>query len=132
MLPYPLHAARRRRLNMVAVQSGEAVVAEVADQVLVASSSSVPVSSAANSPRDTTRKSLGLTRGKGYAYREANWQIGRAAETANVQVQKFVPGDRWTAWRKRDARKQASAERKRLRDAGKKTAKPKARKARVV
>ncbi|OAL43365.1 hypothetical protein IQ07DRAFT_552609 [Pyrenochaeta sp. DS3sAY3a] len=135
VLPYPLHAARRRRLNMVAVQSEEAVVAEVADQVLVASSSSLPVStspSAATSPRDTTRKSLGLTRGKGYAYREANWQIGRAAETANVQVKKFVPGDRWTAWRKRDARKQASAERKRLRDAGKKTAKPKARKARVV
>lgn len=71
-----------------------------------------------------------LTMGKGYAYREANWQIGRVAERAGVQVKEFVPGDRWTAWRKSRARIEANVERKRLRNAGKKTAKPKARKQR--
>lgn len=84
----------------------------------------------ADTPREATRKSLTLTVGKGYAYREANWQIGRAAERANVQVKQFVPGDRWAAWRKSNARIQANVERKRLRNAGKKTAKPKARKQR--
>lgn len=83
-----------------------------------------------DTPREATRKSLTLTVGKGYAYREANWQIGRAAERADVQVKQFVPGDRWAAWRKSNARIQANVERKRLRNAGKKTAKPKARKQR--
>lgn len=64
--------------------------------------------------------------GKRYAFREANWDIGRAAERANVQVKKFVPGDRWTAWRKSQARKKANLEMKKLRTAAKK-AKPKAR-----
>jgi hypothetical protein len=82
-------------------------------------------------PREATRKGLSLTVGKGYAYREANWQIGRAAERAGVQVKEFVPGDRWTAWRKRSTRIKANMERKRLRNAGKKTSKPKARKARA-
>lgn len=75
--------------------------------------------------REKTRR--GLSMGKGYAYREANWEIGRAAERANVQVKKFVPGDRWAAWRKSNARIEANEERKRLRNAGKKTAKPKQR-----
>lgn len=100
------------------------------DAVIVAD---LPVGSAvrADTPREATRKSLALRVGKGYAYREANWQIGRAAENANVQVKKFVPGDRWTAWRKSNARIEANEERKKLRNAGKKTAKPKARKQRV-
>lgn len=68
---------------------------------------------------------------KGYAFREANWQIGRAAENANVQVKKFVPGDRWAAWRKSKARIQANNEKKKLRNAGKKTAKPKKRQQRA-
>jgi hypothetical protein len=42
-----------------------------------------------------------------------------------------VPGDRWTAWRKRSTRIKANMERKRLRNAGKKASKPKARKARA-
>jgi hypothetical protein len=88
-------------------------------------------SSVRDTPREATRKGLSLTAGKGYAYREANWQIGRAAERANVQVKEFVPGDRWTAWRKRSTRIKANMERKRLRNAGKKSSKPKARKARA-
>jgi hypothetical protein len=84
-----------------------------------------------DTPRESTRKGLSLTVGKGYAYREANWQIGRAAERAGVKVKEFVPGDRWAAWRKSNARIQANVERKRLKSAGKKTSKPKARKARA-
>ena len=126
-LPYPPNAARRRRLNMLAVPSASS--APSADTLVVAD---MPVDTAlrAETPREATRKSLSLTAGKGYAYREANWQIGRAAERANVQVKRFVPGDRWTAWRKSQARIEANVERKRLRNAGKKTAKPKARKQR--
>ena len=50
----------------------------------------------------------------GYMYREANWQIGRAAERAKVNVQPFVPRDRWTAWRKSTLRKTKNAEKKGL------------------
>ena len=56
-----------------------------------------------------------LVMGKRYAYREANWQIGRAAERAKVKVREFVPGDRFRAWRKSAARKAANAERRGLR-----------------
>lgn len=64
----------------------------------------------------STRKTV---MGKGYVFREANWSIGRAAEKAKVEVKRFVPGDRFTAWRKSKARKEANAERKRLRTAQK-------------
>lgn len=126
-LPYPQNAARRRRLGFVLARiqpesnkiEGQAVVADL--QVGDATGSDTSI-------RATVRDSKMLTKGKGYAYREANWDIGRAAERANVQVKEFVPGDRWTAWRKSQARKKLNAERKKLRNAGKKSAKPKARK----
>lgn len=101
------------------------------DVVVVTDDITPPRKTRADTPREATRKSLRLNKGKGYAYREANWQIGRAAERAGVQVKEFVPGDRWAAWRKSQARIQANVERKRLRTAGKKTSKPKARKARA-
>jgi large subunit ribosomal protein L27 len=128
-LPYPPHAARRRRLNMVAVPIE--VKAQAADSPLVVNDLQVgdgtgSITSITETPKNKAGRTI--TKGnKGYAFREANWQIGRAAENANVQVKKFVPGDRWTAWRKSNARIQANVERKRLRNAGKKTAKPKRR-----
>lgn len=51
-----------------------------------------------------------LTLKKGYMYRESNWEIGRAAERAKVKVREFKPRDRWTAWRKRAARKEKAME----------------------
>lgn len=51
----------------------------------------------------------------GYMYREANWEIGRAAERARVKVRAYKPGDRFAAWRKTVARKARNAERKGLR-----------------
>jgi large subunit ribosomal protein L27 len=127
-LPYPPNAVRRRRLNMLPVAI-TAPTNPAADAVVVADLT--VAGSVKDTPREATRKGLTLTVGKGYAYREANWQIGRAAERAGVQVKEFVPGDRWTAWRKSNARIQANVEKKRLRSSGKKTAKPKARKARA-
>ena len=50
----------------------------------------------------------------GYMYREANWEIGRAAERAKVKVKEFVPRDRWKAWRKSTIRKAKTAEKKGL------------------
>lgn len=51
-----------------------------------------------------------LTLRPGYMYRESNWEIGRAAERAQVKVREFKPRDRWTAWRKRSARKEKAME----------------------
>ncbi|KAH7067949.1 ribosomal L27 protein-domain-containing protein [Paraphoma chrysanthemicola] len=117
-LPYPPNAARRRRLNMVAVPIEQTEVEE-GGQVLVA---------APDTGKETGvpgRENRILTMGKGYAYREANWQIGRAAERANVQVKEFVPGDRWAAWRKSQARIAANEEKRRLRNSSKKGGKAK-------
>lgn len=50
----------------------------------------------------------------GYMYREANWEIGRAAERAKVKVREFKPRDRWTAWRKSSVRKAKNAEKRGL------------------
>lgn len=132
-LPYPPNAARRRRLNMLEVRTEQQPQVNAVQQVVLAdnaveASASPTTPSLATAPN--TNASKILTMGRGYAYREANWQIGRVAERAGVQVKEFVPGDRWTAWRKSRERIDANVERKRLRNAGKKTAKPKARKQR--
>lgn len=114
---------------MVAVQSTtpRPAMVEDGDQVLLVpegqTADAVGRRVVAETPREKTRNSL--TMGRGYAYREANWQIGRAAERANVQVKPFVPGDRWAAWRKSNARIAANEERKKLRNAGKKSGKAK-------
>jgi large subunit ribosomal protein L27 len=84
--------------------------------------------SATSVPDNPTGKvARNLTMGRGYAYREANWEIGRLAEKSNVRVNKFVPGDRFTAWKRSKARIDANAEKKRLRSSQKAT-KPKAKK----
>lgn len=125
-LPYPEHAARRRRLNMIAVRTEPPAISEV-DQLIV---TDAPAASASEAASEAASKVLRLRRGKGYAYREANWEIGRAAEKANVQVKKFIPGNRWAAWRKSRARIAKNQEAKRLKNASKKASKPKARKTR--
>ncbi|KAL6704521.1 54S ribosomal protein L2 mitochondrial [Coniothyrium glycines] len=129
-LPYPPNAARRRRLNMVAI-APTAPPSHGAEDAIVVADMPIDTALRADTPREATRKSLTLRKGKGYAYREANWQIGRAAERAGVKVKEFVPGDRWTAWRKSQERIRANLERKRLRNSSRKASKPKARKARA-
>lgn len=55
-----------------------------------------------------------LTLGKGYMFRESNWEIGRAAEKAGIKVKEFKPRDRWEAWRKRTVRQAIAAEKRSL------------------
>lgn len=131
-LPYPPNAARRRRLNMLAVPIAQGQMAPSQHDTVVITDVPVVTATREDTPREATRKNLSLSKGKGYAYREANWQIGRAAERAGVQVKEFVPGDRWAAWRSSKARIEKNEEKRRLRNAGKKAAKPKARKPRVI
>jgi large subunit ribosomal protein L27 len=130
-LPYPQNGARRRRLNMLPVQM-EAEAVQMPEAQLVVGDVQTeggPAEITASIAEPQKNKSgTVLAMGKsGYAFRESNWAIGRAAEVANVQVKKFIPGDRFTAWQKSKARITLNEEKKRLRMAGKKTAKPKAR-----
>ncbi|KAF2465175.1 uncharacterized protein BDR25DRAFT_337124 [Lindgomyces ingoldianus] len=125
-LPYPPNAARRRRLGMLAVRTqsepetleGQLVVGDFQGGDGMENNTDITAL-----PRDRTSSKLVMSRG--YTFRETNWDIGRAAERANVQTKMFIPGDRWTAWRKSKARKEANAEKKRLRGAGKKPIKSK-------
>ena len=112
-LPTPPNAMRRRRLGMVATLMPEAP--EITPSLSEAVESAVE-----EVVRKRTKKQQRIfDRGdegrvlrmkKGYMYRESNWEIGRAAERANVKVRKFKPGDRWAAWRKRAARKEKAIE----------------------
>jgi len=76
-----------------------------------ASDLSAKESSIREVPRKKTEERT-LTLRPGYMYREANWEIGRAAERAGVKVKEFKPGDRFAAWRKTNERKARNAEKK--------------------
>ncbi|KAL1303988.1 hypothetical protein AAFC00_000433 [Neodothiora populina] len=95
-LPQPPNAVRRRKLGMLAYQ-----MAETAENVVAEKQSIVG------------QKAVATLR-PGYQYRQANWEIGRAAERANIQVEPFKPGDRFAAWRKTAIRKAKNAERRGL------------------
>lgn len=51
-----------------------------------------------------------LTMRDNYSFRESNWSIGRSAERAGIQVEKFKPGDRFKAWQKTAVRRKRRAE----------------------
>lgn len=116
-LPYPPNAARRRRLGMLAVQMDQEAPSSPKTEVLEGDMQVGEVKGSQTTvmavPRIQAQSQLVM--GKRYAYREANWQIGRAAERTKVKVREFVPGDRFRAWRKSAARKAANAERRGLR-----------------
>ncbi|KAL2010455.1 hypothetical protein VTN00DRAFT_6262 [Thermoascus crustaceus] len=91
-LPTPRNAPTRRRLNMIAVPR----------QIETTST--------------TTESSTELQLRPGYMYREANWQIGRAAEKAGIKAPEFDRRNRWLAWRKRKARAERAAQMKSLKN----------------
>lgn len=130
-LPYPKNAARRRRLGFVAVQR-EPQPKETEDQTVVADLQVGGTPGKGTSITATAHTPATMTTGKGYAPRQANYDIGRVAERANVRVRLFVPGNRWVAWRKSKARMERNEEAKKLRNAGKKSAKPKPRKRKIT
>ncbi|EMF11612.1 Ribosomal_L27-domain-containing protein [Sphaerulina musiva SO2202] len=144
-LPQAPNTPRRRKLGMLAYQNPKTAVsspgttggltfAAPPDTPGAASSPATIIKDVPNASRDVT-----VMRGpKGeqqeinyrfipgrYMYKEANWEIGRAAERSKVAmaVKPFVPGDRFAAWRKRNARKARSAERRALSRGGKKAKK---------
>lgn len=70
---------------------------------------------------DTAHPVVLHMRGRGQ-YRQANWEIGKAAEFSDKaqKVEPFVRGDRFLAWRKAAKRKAANAERRSMGRGGKK------------
>jgi hypothetical protein len=112
-LPYPPNAARRRRLNMLAVQTTPEATTIIGEGRILEGDLTVKETKVNAMPRHKSGKELVM--GKTYAFREANWQIGRAAENAGIKVRPFIPGDRFRAWQKSAARKAANAEKRGLR-----------------
>lgn len=141
-LPTPLNAARRRRLGMVAVQRADvgieqqgvgaemglqdaAMVQDVQGEVVAPAMAASLAGSAPGSgmtkseAREAKRKAASgrvpgqdLTMRGNYSYRESNYEIGRAAERAGVQVNEFRKGDRFMAWRKTGKRRARAAEKR--------------------
>jgi large subunit ribosomal protein L27 len=118
VLPYEPTAPRRRKLNMVA-QKMEPTPETIVRTDLVADADGVTVSTKSNvtevKPRGPKRTDVSMYKLRpGGMYRESNWEIGRAAEKAGVKVKKFVPGDRWAAWKKSKVRLAASKDKREL------------------
>ncbi|THX36096.1 ribosomal protein L27, partial [Aureobasidium pullulans] len=135
VLPQPPHAVRRRRLGMLAHLMPETEVAVVQGDLVTGAETGLPGNAEMGEGKPSTiRQRPAEQRGKlvvkdrktgevvratptlrpGYQYRAANWEIGRAAERAGVQVQAFKPGNRFLAWRKSAVRKAKNAERRGL------------------
>jgi large subunit ribosomal protein L27 len=120
VLPLPRNAPRRRKLNMLATKM-ETPPATTGAQVIVRTdlvlqgdgSKGVSVKQTKNKERKG-EEGRDLKLRPGYMYREANWEIGRAAERAKVRIREFKPRDRWTAWRKATVRKAKNAEKRGL------------------
>ncbi|KAJ5109340.1 54S ribosomal protein L27 [Penicillium angulare] len=118
-LPVPRNAPSRRKLNMVSVPR-LVPVAQQSDMVASIDENGVQVGSVAAVDAES-----GPQLRPGYMYREANWVIGRAAEKAGVFAESYDRGNRWLAWRKRQARAERAAQMKSLK--GKKKAGKKAK-----
>lgn len=89
-LPVNPSDPRRRKLNMIAVPFKEdnPYVKPIATDEVTATKSDGTV----------------LRMRSNYMFKEANWEIGRAAEKAGVNVKPFKKNDRWLAWKKRAAK----------------------------
>ena len=119
-LPYPTDAPRKRRLNMVAVPIPTVVASSAKDAgpdgVLTPPAQPKVHTNEQTvfriKPRKEGQPEKVLTMRPGYSYREANWEIGRAAERANVKVRSFQRGDRFLAWRKAAVRKEKNVDRR--------------------
>ncbi|KAE8351752.1 ribosomal L27 protein-domain-containing protein [Aspergillus coremiiformis] len=112
-LPTPRNAPTRRKLNRVAVPRFDEVPTPIAGQSdLVATIENGTMVSAVEAGNAESGSQLR----PGYMYREANWQIGRAAEKAGITAKSHNPKNRWLAWRKRQARAEKAAQMKSLKN----------------
>ncbi|KAL4927785.1 mitochondrial 54S ribosomal protein bL27m [Aspergillus undulatus] len=109
-LPTPRNAPTRRKLNRVSVPMLP-VVEEQPDLTVVSGDNTGTVVGTVGAEQLAIGKQLR----PGYMWREANWQIGRAAENAGITAKPHKRNNRWLAWRKRQARAARVAEMKSLR-----------------
>ncbi|KAL5336325.1 ribosomal L27 protein-domain-containing protein [Aspergillus crustosus] len=118
-LPTPRNAPTRRKLNRVAVP--------LLPQVVTHAQSDPRVSTGEDGT--TVGEAVDAGAGKqlrpGYMWREANWQIGRAAEKAGIAAESHKRNNRWLAWRKRQARAERVAQLKSLKNKKKSSKKAK-------
>lgn len=145
-LPTPPNAVRRRKLGMLAYEMPSTYVEQESADLLTGPQTGLPGNADMGTAkpstiRDEPNESRGiatvkkagsgqpvdskLTLRPGYQYRQANWEIGRAAELSKAAqaVKPFVPGDRFAAWRKRNIRVAKNAERRAMGRGGKKSKK---------
>jgi len=145
-LPAPVNGVTRRKLGRLAYQMPETYVEQETGDLITGPETGLPgnaemgaaqpstIRDVPNESRGTaTIKKTGtgevvqpkLTLRPGYQYRQANWEIGRAAERSKTaqMVKPFVPGDRFAAWRKRNVRVAKNAERRAMGRGGKKGSK---------
>ncbi|CAK4030966.1 54S ribosomal L2, mitochondrial [Lecanosticta acicola] len=127
-LPQSPHEIRRRRLGMLAYQVPK-TQSQIAAADLTTDGSGTEVREEPNEFRGVKiikgekkdKQEIKLHLRPGGMYRQANWEIGRAAETSRraQAVTPFKPGDRFAAWRKTRARKERAAERRAMGRGGK-------------
>ncbi|RAL06986.1 mitochondrial 54S ribosomal protein bL27m [Aspergillus homomorphus CBS 101889] len=116
-LPTPRNAVTRRKLGRVAVRFDPADLPnrqpqeqpQSADLVAEITEEGTTVGSVPAAAVDE-----GLQFRPGYMYREANWSIGRIAERAGVTADVHSRKNRWLAWRRRQARRDRTAQMKSL------------------
>ena len=145
-LPAPANSVTRRKLGRIAFEMPETYAVQETGDLITGPETGLPGNAemGAAQPstiRDVPNEQRGiktikktgtgevvatkLTLRPGYQYRQANWEIGRAAERSKEaqMVKPFVPGDRFAAWRKRNVRVAKSAERRAMGRGGKKSSK---------
>ncbi|KAK1141963.1 54S ribosomal protein L2 mitochondrial [Aspergillus melleus] len=111
-LPTPRNAPTRRKLNRVAIaRTPDVPVEPQSDLVATTGKDGTMVASV-----QATDAATGAQLRPGYMYRQANWQIGRAAEKAGITAKPYNRNNRWMAWRKRQARAQRAAQMKSLKN----------------
>lgn len=120
-LPHPRNAPTRRKLDMVTIPRRVEAVGFQSDLVAMVDENGTQVGSV-----EAVNAESGPQLRPGYMYREANWSIGRTAEKVGVVTNTYDRGNRWLAWRKRQARAERAAQMKSLK--GKKKASKKASK----
>ena len=118
VLPTPQNAPTRRRLGMYAtpMKGGDTSSAFLESHLSANSTGTAGTEGAATPPlQQTANKAVPpvqaapVMRQGTHMQREANFEIGRAAEKKGITVREYDRGDRWLAWRKRAAKVKKAA-----------------------
>lgn len=109
-LPTPRNAPSRRKLNRVSVARVSETLEKPQSDLMV---STGPEGTMVADVEAVNAESGPQLR-PGYMFREANWQIGRAAEKAGITAKPYDRRNRWMAWRKRQVKAERAAQMKSL------------------